>query len=144
MYRRSMLINAKKEFIDITEKLNQHIKLSGIKNGMIYLHTMHTTFGLKIIENELLSLCDIDDFLNKYIPFNSEYKHNKIKLRQVPPNERLNGASHIRMLFFNTDLALPIKNGKLLLGKWQKVFAIEMDCDQKKVRLREIIITITK
>ena len=144
MYRRIMCLNAEKEFIDITDKLNQHIKLSRVQNGMLYLHTMHTTFGLKVMENEILSLCDIDDFLNKYIPFTADYKHDKIKLRQVPPDERINAASHIRMLFFNTDLALPIKNGELLLGKWQRVMAVEMDCDQKRIRLRDIVITIIK
>jgi len=144
MYRRLMHLIAEKEFIDITDIVETDVKLSQVKKGMLFINSMHTTFGLKIMENELLSLNDIDDFLEKLAPMNGEYKHNKVKLREVPPNERLNGASHIRMLFFNTQIAIPIENGKLLLGKWQRIFAIETDCDQKDFRLRELIITIIK
>jgi len=139
-----MHLIAEKEFIDITDIVETDVKLSQVKKGMLFINSMHTTFGLKIMENELLSLNDIDDFLEKLAPMNGEYKHNKVKLREVPPNERLNGASHIRMLFFNTQIAIPIENGKLLLGKWQRIFAIETDCDQKDFRLRELIITIIK
>ena len=55
----------------------------------------------------------------------------------VPVNENVNGHSHIRSLFFNSSENIPIKNGKLLLGKWKKLFFVELD----PVRDRELIIT---
>jgi secondary thiamine-phosphate synthase enzyme len=140
MYRDGINIYADKKFMDITDLITEHIKISKVIDGMLYVHSMHTTCGLKIMENELLSLSDIDDFLKRIVSDSIEYAHDKIDLRQVPQNERINGISHVRMLFFNTDIAIPICDGKPLLGEWQRLFLIETD--GTPARTRKIIITI--
>jgi secondary thiamine-phosphate synthase enzyme len=114
-----------KEFTDITNYLNDYI--SGSKCGFLIISSLHTTCGLKILEHELLSLSDIDDFLKRIVPENKTYAHDKINLRQVPVTERINGASHVRMLFFESSLVIPVIDGKLALGEWQRVMAVEMD-----------------
>ena len=59
---------------------------------------------------------------------NTKYLHDLISLRtDVPENERINGHSHIRYLFFNSSETVPIENGKLILGEWKRIFAVELD-----------------
>ena len=58
----------------------------------------------------------------------------------MPQDERVNGHSHIRSLFFNSSETIPVENGKLILGKYKKVFGIELD----PIRDREIICTFVK
>ena len=82
-------------------------------------------------------MVDIRFFLDKQAPYikqpegehrNIKYLHDLISLRpDVPVDENVNGHSHIRSLFFNSSENIPIKNGKLLLGKWKKLFFVELD-----------------
>ena len=55
-------------------------------------------------------------------------------------DEKINGHSHIRSLFFNSSENIPIKYGKLRLGKWKNVFFVELD----PMRERELIVTFLK
>jgi len=69
---------------------------------------------------------------------NIKYLHDLISLRNdVPVDERINGHSHIRHLFFNSSETIPIDQGKLILGEWKQLFAVELD----PVRDRELIVT---
>ena len=64
-----------------------------------------------------------------------------ISLREgVPVDEPINGHSHIRSLFFNSSENVPVKDSKLLLGQWKRIFFVELD----PMRKREIIITFIK
>ena len=69
---------------------------------------------------------------------NIKYLHDLISLRNdVPVDERINGHSHIRHLFFNSSELIPVESGELLLGPWKQIFAVELD----PVRDRELICT---
>lgn len=138
MILKKMHIKLDKEFTDITEKIN--IAVQDIKTGLVTISSMHTTCGLKVMENELLSLHDIDNYLEEQSPKNGEYAHDKIHLRQVPLTERINGYSHVRMLHFESSITLPVQDGKLLLGQWQTLFAVEMD--GMPPRMREFVVVI--
>ena len=72
---------------------------------------------------------------------NIKYLHDLISLRaDVKPDERINGHSHIRSMFFNNSETIPVSNGKLLLGNWKKIFFVELD----PIREREIVLTFIK
>jgi len=141
MYRRIIKKKTEKRFMDISEDIKKIIKESKIKNGFVNIFTKHTTCGIKIMENEILSLVDITNHIEKIAPDNKEYQHNRIELRQVPTNERVNGVSHVRMLYFPTSETIPIIDGKIAMGKWQSIFLVEMDYSQP-FREREIVIAI--
>ena len=67
-----------------------------------------------------------------------KYLHDLISLRNdVPVDERINGHSHIRHLFFNSSETIPVDNGELILGDWKQLFAVELD----PIRKRELIVT---
>ena len=69
---------------------------------------------------------------------NVKYLHDMISLRpETPEDERVNGHSHIRSLFFNSSETIPVNKGKLLLGEWKRIFFVELD----PMRNRELIVT---
>ena len=134
--RKIMRIKTKGIFTLIT----QMIEIPKDFTGLIHIFSTHTTCGIKILENETLLKTDYQRFLEKQAPSFGSYSHNIIEYRDVPPEERLNGHSHIRVLFFQTSETIPVKNGKMLLGKWQDIFLVDLDPSRE----REIIITLCK
>ena len=67
---------------------------------------------------------------------NIKYLHDLISLRdEAPADERINGHSHIRSMFFSSSETIPVEKGELLLGKYKQIFGIELD----GIRDREII-----
>ena len=133
--------NSSKLFVDLTAKIQEEAKKWG-KSGLVNIYSTHTSAFIKILENEILLHADIRFFLDKtfpkHKPDNRRYLHDLISLRQdVDENERINAFSHMRGLFFNTSETVPVSEGKLLLGKWQSIFFVELD----PIRDREYIIT---
>lgn len=134
-----------KMFTDITEDVRALVP----KNfqGLVNVYSPHTTCCVFQLENELLHLVDVRFFLDKMAPYvrqpegehrNVKYLHDMISLRgDTPVDEPVNGHSHIRSLFFNSSESIPVNRGKLLLGKWKRVFFIELD----PMRNRELILT---
>ena len=134
-----------KMFTDISNDIQALIP----KNfeGLVNIYSPHTTCCVFQTENELLHLVDIRFFLDDKVPFvkqpegehrNVKYLHDLISLRNdVPANEPINGHSHIRSLFFNSSENVPIKDSKLRLGKWKRIFFVEL----VPMRERELIIT---
>ena len=134
-----------KMFTDITDNVEGSIP----KNfqGLINVYSPHTTCCVFQLENELLHLVDVRFFLDKQVPYvkqpegehrNVKYLHDMMSLRpEVPVNEKINGHSHIRSMFFNSSENIPVKDNKLLVGKWKRLFFVELD----PVRERELIVT---
>ena len=135
-----------KLFNNITEQVAQFAREWG-RSGIVNVFSKHTTCSISLLEDELLHKLDIRFFLDKMAPQwkepegdqkNIKYLHDLISLRNdVPADERINGHSHIRSLFFNSSETIPIDGGELILGQWKSLFVIELDPG----RPREIICT---
>jgi len=134
MKRRKLNIKTNGIFTKITYK----VELPKNFTGMINIFLKHTTCGIRILEDEILLRTDYQRFLEKIAPEKGFYAHNIIEARDVPPEERINGHSHIRTLFFPTSETIPVENGKMLLGKWQDIFLVDLDPSRE----REVIITL--
>ena len=142
--RKSIKIKTDKLFTDITKDVSKFSKEWG-KSGIVNIFSKHTTFCIWCTENETLHKTDVRFFLDKIAPRwkspegdhqNIKYLHDLISLREdTAPDERINGHSHIRSMFFNSSETIPVDKGKLLLGEWKRVFGIELD----PIRSREII-----
>lgn len=124
---KNLNIKTYKQFTDITTLVNASISRSSVTNGIVNVFSKHTTCGLCILENELLSLSDILDFLDTFIPATKKYRHDCVGIRDVPVDERVNGVSHVRMLLFPSSLSVPFDKDGLCFGKWQRLFLVEMD-----------------
>ncbi len=128
VYHEDRLIDTKgKNYTNITTIVRDVLHAGGAGNGMVHVFVEHTTACVKILENELLSLADIEEHLNDLAPIDDPYLHDMIGLRDVPQDERVNGYAHVRSLYFNHSETLPVQSGRLQLGLWQTLFLIDLD-----------------
>tara|TARA_R110000824_G_scaffold396525_1_gene598050 strand:+ start:796 stop:1245 length:450 start_codon:yes stop_codon:yes gene_type:complete len=144
--KQTISIHTDKLFTNITEKVQTYAHEWG-KSGIVNIFSPHTTMCIWLTEDELLHHADVRFFLDALAPVtkspegqhkNTKYLHDMISLRNsVPKDERINGHSHIRSMFFNSSETVPIQDGKLVLGEWKKIFAVELD----PIRLRELTCT---
>lgn len=116
-------------FIDITDDIVGIVASSGIKFGQVSVFSQHTTAAIKINENEPLLLRDLARTLRHFAPPNGYYEHNDFSRRTVNMNEDecANGHAHCQHLFLSSSETIPIIDGRLALGAWQRVFLIELD-----------------
>lgn len=133
------------EFIDLTDQVKDFVKTSKIKNGQVLIYSFHTTLAIRINEKERGIINDFGGFMAKFLPKEKYYEHNDLKIRtenlvcSVGATDCLNGHSHCaHLLMGGTSEVVPIIDGKLALGQWQWIFAIELD----SARSRKIIMQI--
>lgn len=135
-YHQTIIVNTEGcfHFVDITDKVLDLVRKSQVKDGIINIHTKHTTTGIVINENEPLLLEDIKCLLERLAPQELDYNHNNFKIRTVnlTPYERPNGHSHCKAIFLRTSETLNIADGELQLGTWQRIFFLELDSSLKR------------
>jgi len=126
--RLRLLTSAATEFIDITGRLQETVSTAGLANGRVHLQSLHTTLGLTVTEHEPLLLRDLPPLLERLAPAAGVYWHAAFAQRLgVPDDEPANGHAHCRLLLLQPSLTVLIEDGRLLLGRWQSVFAVELD-----------------
>jgi secondary thiamine-phosphate synthase enzyme len=137
----SLTTNATLDFIDVTDKIKKIIKENGIKNGIINVQSMHTTMAVIIQEAEPLLIGDLKKMLEKVAPRTMDYMHDNFDVRTVNmnPNEPVNGHSHCKAVFLTPGVFLNIVKSKLQLGKWQRIFAVELDDSRPRQIALQII-----
>ncbi len=128
------------EFIDITDEVLAAVEASEVREGSVTVFSRHTTAAVKINENEPLLLEDMARFLERAAPREANYRHNDFVIRTVnmTEDECPNGHSHCQHLLLSASETIPICDGIALLGRWQRVFLIELD----RPRLREVVIQV--
>ena len=128
------------EFVDITEEVISHVRASGARDGLVCIYTKHTTAAIKINENEPLLLKDMESFLKRMAPQDAYYGHNDFSVRTVnmTEDECPNGHAHCSHLLLGTSETVPLIDGELQFGAYQRIFLIELD----RPRQREVLITI--
>ena len=121
-----MTFNTKKrrEFINITRDIDKTLQKSGIKEGMILVSAMHITSGVFVNDAEPGLHRDIEEWLLKLIPEGHDYYHHR--------TGEVNGDAHLRNILIGHEVTIPVTDGKLDLGPWQKVFYAEFDGQRSK------------
>jgi secondary thiamine-phosphate synthase enzyme len=121
-----LTFNTKKhrEYIHITPQVEAAVKKSGVKEGMVLVSAMHITAGVYVNDNEFGLIQDIDKWLEELAPFREDYHHHD--------TGETNGDSHLKALLVHHQVILPITDGKLDLGPWQRVFYAEFDGQRPK------------
>ena len=114
----------RREYINITDRVEEVVLQSGIKEGMVLVSAMHITAGVFVNDAESGLLADIDEWLEKLAPFRKDYRHHR--------TGEINGDAHLKNLLIHHEVILPITNGKLDLGPWQQVFYAEFDGQRPK------------
>jgi len=121
-----MTFNTKKrrEFINITRDIDKTLQKSGIKEGMLLVSALHITSGVFVNDAEPGLHRDIEEWLLKLIPEGHDYYHHR--------TGEVNGDAHLRNLLIGHQITIPVTDGKLDLGPWQKVFYAEFDGQRSK------------
>jgi secondary thiamine-phosphate synthase enzyme len=105
------------EFIDITEKIQEALKETGIISGVCNIFVPHTTAGVTVNEGvDPTVQRDIQAFLNKTVPFDGDYHHREG-----------NSSAHIKTTLTGVSQTVLIDEGRLVLGTWQSIFFCEFD-----------------
>lgn len=103
------------EFIDLTGKVEEIARKSGVKNGLVHVFAPHATGIIILTEYEPGLEDDIRSVLEKLVPKRGSYEHPS------------NAHSHLRSMFLSPDKTLPIVDGHIALGIWQSLVFIETD-----------------
>ena len=117
------------EFIDLTDRLRELVAEAGIRFGLLNVQTLHTTTAIVVNEFEPLLLADVSMLLQNLAPCDAPYRHDDVAARTVNliADERLNGHAHCRALLLGSTACLNVIDGRLVLGRWQRVFMVELD-----------------
>jgi len=128
------------EFIDITDEVQRVVEASGAHLGQATVFSTHTTAAIKVNENEPLLVQDMARILHEVAPLHGEYEHNDFSRRvNIDDDECANGHAHCQHLFLSTSETIPIVNGRLPLGTWQRIFLIELDHPRERRVLVNVI-----
>jgi secondary thiamine-phosphate synthase enzyme len=117
------------EFVDLTSRLEELIATAGLRCGIVSIQTLHTTTAVVLNEHEPLLLEDFRAFLERLAPGGACYRHDDPAVRTVnlTDDERRNGHAHCRALLLPSSASLNVVEGRLRLGRWQRVFLVELD-----------------
>ena len=113
--------------MDLTDKVQEVVEKTSIKNGLAHVFAPHATGILILTEYEPSLLEDIRVMLEQLIPKRTAYQHPS------------NAHSHLRSLLFSPDKTLPIIDGQVVLGTWQSLVFVETDVHPRQ---RTIIIQV--
>ena len=129
------------QFIDLTDEVRSLVTKAGIQTGLVNIQSLHTTTAVIVNEHEPLLLADMAAVLERVAPEDTRYRHDDATLRTVNcvAGERPNGHSHCRALLLTPAVCLNIVNGRLELGRWQRLFLVELDGP----RSREVSVLLT-
>lgn len=113
------------ELLDITGKVIEVLRMSGIKNGFVNLCSLHTTTSVFLNEFQSALLEDIRAMLRRLVDDQEWYRHNSSEFSDC---ERRNAASHLRGLLLGTGtLSIQVAKGELTLGQFQSIIFAELD-----------------
>lgn len=118
------------QFVDITSEVQRVLDRAKIEEGVVNVFTRHTTTGVVINENESRLLGDFEKILDKLVPRGAGYGHDTIDS---------NAHSHIRSILLGASESIPVHEGKLQLGIWQRIFLVELDGPRNRKVVVQVI-----
>ncbi|KXK36247.1 MAG: hypothetical protein UZ16_OP3001001532 [Candidatus Hinthialibacteria bacterium OLB16] len=114
----------RREYINITGKVEDAVEKSGIQEGIVLVSAMHITAAVYVNDAESGLIQDIDDWLENLAPSGMNYLHHR--------TGEDNGDAHLKNLLIHHEVILPVTDGKLDLGPWQQVYYAEFDGQRRK------------
>jgi secondary thiamine-phosphate synthase enzyme len=116
--------NDRTQLANVTDRINEVVRKSGVKDGIVHLQTLHTTTAIFINEWQDALLHDVKGFLEKIVDKEDYYRHND---PQFSDCERQNADAHMRGMLMGQTLCLQVRNATVLLGTWQSIILAEFD-----------------
>ena len=126
-------IPTRRAFINITPQVDECLKESGIKEGLILVNAMHITASVFINDDESGLHHDYEEWLEQLAPHEpvSRYRHNR--------TGEDNGDAHLKRQVMGREVTVAITEGSLDFGPWEQIFYGEFDGRRRKRVLVKII-----
>ena len=124
---------SRREYINITNKVQKVIDESAIRDGLCLVNAMHITASVYINDDEPGLLQDYDDWLEHLAPHapTSRYRHNR--------TGEDNGDAHHKRQIMGREVVVAVTEGRLDLGPWERIFYAEFDGRRRKRVLVKLI-----
>ncbi len=119
------------QFINITHKIQEIIKESNVKEGIVLINPMHITASVFINDSESGLIQDFKNWLEKLAPKEFNYNHHQ--------TGEDNGFAHLWRTIMGRESVVAITNGKLDFGPWEEIFYGEFDGQRDKRIMVKII-----
>ena len=133
-FRETLTFSTKKrrEYINITSQVEEIVRKSGVREGLVLVNPMHITASCYINDDEQGLLADFEEFLERIAPYDpKKYRHNL--------TGEDNGDAHLKRQLFGREVVVAITEGKLDFGPWEQIFYAEFDGKRNKRVLVKVI-----
>ncbi|HIH31670.1 TPA: YjbQ family protein [Candidatus Woesearchaeota archaeon] len=120
-----------KEILNITDKVEQALLESGIKEGLCLVNSMHITSSVFINDEESGLKKDFLDWLENLAPEKPDYKHHQ--------TGESNADAHLKRTIMGREVVIAVTKGRLDFGPWEQIFYGEFDGKRDKRVLVKII-----
>ena len=145
---RTFHTDERREFVRITDDVQQAVEDSGVAEGLVLVSAMHITAGVWVNDDEPKLLEDTFEWLDKVAPPSWKEPANDVAAALLPDpgdyrhhqsGDSDNGDGHFKNLLVHNQTLLPITEGRLDLGPWQAVFYTEFDGRRDKQLIIKVI-----
>jgi secondary thiamine-phosphate synthase enzyme len=117
------------QFVDITDLVAERVRRARITGGIVNVQSCHTTASILVNEFEPELLLDLGELTERWAPKDHDYRHDR---RPMPPGERVNGHGHARAILLGTSVTLNVDQGRMCLGRWQRILLAELDGPRRR------------
>jgi secondary thiamine-phosphate synthase enzyme len=129
---------------DITAEVNEAVRESGIRDGIACVYSPHTTCCVRVNEFETGFLEDFARLLKSLVPRDGYYAHDDWDRRTenicAEDMELGNGHAHcMAMLLGTAGESVPVREGELALGTWQRVLFLELDRERERRWIVQVV-----
>jgi secondary thiamine-phosphate synthase enzyme len=135
-YRFEVASDERLDLLDLTQRVRELFNGSAVKEGVLYLYSLHTTTALMINEWQDALVSDLKEFLQNIVDDRDYFRHNDPEHSDCV---RSNATSHLRSAVLSRNVTVPIENGRLALGRWQSIIFADLDGPQKRWILAQVI-----
>ena len=118
------------QVVDITDQVNGAVADSGVVEGICLVYTLHTTTGIVINESESGLVQDLVRRLSSLAPPGDGYLHDRIDD---------NAHAHLQAVLLGNCQTIPIEEGCLVMGTWQRVLFVELDGPRRRNVLIKVV-----
>ncbi len=112
------------QLMNITDRINEVVRKSGVRDGLVHLQSLHTTTAVFLNEWQDALVHDAKTFFDQAVDRERYYRHNDPEFSDC---ERKNADSHMRGMLMGQTLSLQVRNSAVLLGTWQSIILAEFD-----------------
>ncbi len=129
---------------DITEEVQEAVRASGVRDGICNVYSPHTTCSVRVNEFETGFLEDFALLLKRLVPSETYYAHDDWDRRTENVCEEDmeigNGHAHcMSMLLGSAGESIPVTDGQLCMGQWQRVLFLELDRERDRRWIVQVV-----